>query len=97
MTRERLYDCWKETILSMLQGTQRELGPIEPPESTPRTELGNKLVELRFTITLSKTREFWRTTLPDLVDQVRDLLCGEEAWALWLVRHLSVLSAELRP
>jgi hypothetical protein len=26
----------------------------------------------------------------------RDLLCGQEAWALWWVRNLSVLSADLR-
>jgi hypothetical protein len=91
-----LYDCWNEMILDIVQRIQHELGQIEIPESTSRTVLRCKLIDLRNMIMLSRNRDFWKTSLPRIVDQEMDLLCGEEAWALWWVRHLSMLAADVR-
>jgi hypothetical protein len=92
-----LYEGWKEIILGIVQRIQYELGPIELPEPTSKALLRCRLIDLRNLVTLSRKREFWGTVLPDLVDQVRDLLCEtREVWALWRVRQLCHLSEDLR-
>jgi hypothetical protein len=81
MSRERLPSGWKAIILGIYAGIQRDLGPIAPPETTTRSELRSRLVEL---------------DLPEMMDRIRDLLSVKMPWAPWWVRILSTYAPDLR-
>jgi hypothetical protein len=94
--RGKLPKGWKEKIKGLRKTMERYLGPVTPAETKSRQVLREKLFELSLVIYSVRNLEYWNTRLPNLLQEVADLVEVELELVPWCPRELRACANDLR-